>query len=54
MSVMHFKHDFNCGSAPLCGRVPAWADGTLKVENVTCKYCLKKIADGKSYEVLNR
>ena len=42
MSVMHYKHDFNCTSEPLCKRVPAdIAKGTLQIENVTCKSCLR-------------
>jgi hypothetical protein len=42
MSVMHYKHDFNYTSEPLCKRVAACiARGTLKVDNVTCKRCLK-------------
>ena len=55
MAVMHFKHDFNATVEPLCKKVPAAiAQGTLRIENVTCKSCLKILVEAKTIQMFGK
>lgn len=47
MTAVHFAETFRNGipaSYPYCGRAPSWAHTSTQTGDVTCKWCLKKLA----------